>query len=257
MGVVPKKALGQNFLVSRHVIEKIIQTVCTSEWGRVVELGPGLGALTEPLLKAGLTPLLLEMDNQLVEYWRGRGLEVIEGDAIQLNWDDLKLPSNTLLVSNLPYQISTHLVVDRCFGPLNLAVMVLMFQKEVAERLLAVPRTKEYGFLSIMTQLHFRMTRVTDAAPGDFFPPPKIASRVLRFERRSGVFLGPRFLRFVKHGFAFRRKFLLKNLKSVVDKAKLGLLSEAARELGYSEKVRAEEVSPDHFVELYKKVYEH
>jgi 16S rRNA (adenine1518-N6/adenine1519-N6)-dimethyltransferase len=260
MGIVPKRSLGQNFLVSQHVIGKIVQAVAKHEFKDLVEIGPGLGALTEPLLRAGFKPRLVELDRDLVEYWRGRGLEVVEHDAIKLDWQTLNLRAPALLVSNLPYQISTHLLVERCFGPDSLHNMILMFQKEVAQRLTAKPRSKDYGLLSVMAQLYFRITRVADAAPGDFFPAPKVASRVLEFERlrlQSPLLaqnMGKPFFKFVKGAFAFRRKFLLKNLKSVVNKPVVDRLPAIAEELGLSVKVRAEELSPPQFVRFYEKV---
>lgn len=254
MGIVPKKAFGQNFLVSPQVIGKIVAAVAAREFADLIEVGPGLGALTEPLLARQLQPRLIELDRDVVEYWRGRGLQVYDQDALKLDWQALMLKSPALLVSNLPYQISTHLVVDRCLGPESLRYMVLMFQKEVAQRLMAQPRTKDYGFLSVMVQLHFNLTRVCDAAPGDFFPRPKVASRVLAFERKPGVQLGMPFLRFVKAAFLFRRKFLLKNLGSVVDKQHM---PEVFAELQLSSKARAEELTPAQFVELFQRLYEH
>lgn len=257
MGLAPKKAFGQNFLVNAAVIDKIIQEVRARVSTDLVEIGPGLGALTEPLLSVGLKPRLIELDRDLVEYWRSRDLNVIDHDAIKLDWSELQLRPDSILVSNLPYQISTHLVVDRCFGPINLRYMVLMFQKEVAQKLTAAPRTPEYGLLSVMAQSHFKIKRVVDAAPRDFYPAPKVASRVLAFERLPNPVLGERFLKFLKAAFAFRRKFLLKNLKAVVDKSKLERLPELFSELGLSEKARPEELTVAQFQVLFKKVYEH
>jgi 16S rRNA (adenine1518-N6/adenine1519-N6)-dimethyltransferase len=263
MGIQPKKAFGQNFLVSQHVIEKIIGQVLNTKFSDLLEIGPGLGALTEPMLHAGLKPKLIELDRDLAQYWRTQNLEVIEGDALRIDWSSLDLHPESLLVSNLPYQISSSLVIDRCFGPPNLKFMILMFQKEVAERLMSPPGCGEYGILSVMAQLHFKMFRVAKAAPGDFFPPPKVASRVLGFERRPPVVsdngavieLGLKFLTFVKAAFAFRRKFLLKNLRSVVDKSRLDLLTPIFEECGLSMQARAEELSPEKFVELFEKIF--
>lgn len=257
MGLAPKKAFGQNFLVNEQVIKKIISAVRDRTFSDLIEIGPGLGALTEPLLEAGLHPRLIELDRDLVEYWRARQMDVIDHDAVKLDWSTLGLRSESLLVSNLPYQISTHLVVDRCFGPVTLKYMVLMFQKEVAQKLCALPRTPEYGLLSVMAQTYFKIQRVTDAAPKDFFPAPKVASRVLSFERKPDSDLPPRFLTFLKGAFAFRRKFLLKNLKAVVDKASAERLPGLFQSLGLNEKARAEELTVAQFAALFKKVYEH
>ncbi|MGE0525803.1 MAG: 16S rRNA (adenine(1518)-N(6)/adenine(1519)-N(6))-dimethyltransferase RsmA [Bdellovibrionales bacterium] len=255
IGIEPKKALGQNFLISRQVIQKIIAAVRSheGEFKDLIEVGPGVGALTEPLLEAGLDVRLrlIELDRDLIAYWRARGLAVIDADALKLDWETLNLSAPALLVSNLPYQISTHLVVERCLGPERLRWMILMFQKEVAQRLTARPRTKDYGLLSVMAQLHWRMYKIADAAPGDFFPPPKVASRVLAFERISAEGLGTPFLKFLKAAFALRRKFLLKNVKGVVDKAKHDRIPRLLEELGHSDKARAEELSPGDFARLF------
>lgn len=256
MGIQPKKAFGQNFLVSPNVIHKIIDAVVQQKHSTLLEIGPGLGALTERLLEKNLKPSLIELDRDLVEHWRKRGLEVTEDDALKIDWEGLQLPPESLLVSNLPYQISTHLVVDRCAGPINLKYMILMFQKEVAQRLTALPRTKDYGLLSVMAQTFFKIRKVADAAPRDFFPPPKIASRVLAFERKPDPGVGPRYLGLLKAGFAFRRKFLLKNLKSVVDKPTLELLPAVLADLKLKPQARAEELKPEHWIELCRKIYE-
>ena len=252
MGLAPKKALGQNFLVNQHVIKKIITSVETTKHTDLVEVGPGLGALTDLLLPH--KPRLIEFDNELAEYWRGRGADVIEGDALKVDWNALNLKPGSLLVSNTPYQISTSLVVERCLGPVTIEHMVLMFQKEVAQRLTATISTKNYGFLSVLAQLHFRMKKVVIAAPRDFFPAPKVASQVLWFERLPDQGLGPPFLRFVKQAFAFRRKFLLKNLKSAVNAPTVAQLPAIAEELGISVKARAEELEPQQFVEFFRRL---
>lgn len=256
MGIQPKKAFGQNFLVSSVVIGKIIDAVANQKHSEMIEIGPGLGALTEKLLERGFHPRLIELDRDLVEHWRARGLQVLDNDALKLDWDELKLPPESLLVSNLPYQISTHLVVDRCAGPINLKYMILMFQKEVAQRLTALPRTKDYGLLSVMAQTYFKIRKVADASPKDFFPPPKIASRVLAFERKPNPGVGVKFLGLLKAGFAFRRKFLLKNLKSVVDKPTLERLPEIFQKMKLKPQARAEELTPEQWVELFGKIYE-
>lgn len=254
MRITPKKAFGQNFLVSQTVIDKIVSEALATEASEIVEVGPGLGALTEPLIASGRALRVIELDRELIEYWRSRQLNVIDADALKYDWELLKLRAPALLVSNLPYQISTSLVVERCFGPLNLQKMILMFQKEVAQRLMAEPRTKDYGLLSVLAQVHFKMKRLVDASPRDFHPPPKIASRVLVFERLPDPGLGRGFLTFVKGAFAFRRKFLLKNLGAVVDKARMSRAESVWAEMGLSVKVRAEELSPEQFVELYRRL---
>lgn len=255
MGLTPKKAFGQNFLVSATVIDKIIAATTEKPFTDLVEIGPGLGALTEKLLAKNLKPRLIELDPELVSYWRTRGLEVFAHDAIKLDWDSLGLRPGSLLVSNLPYQISTHLVVDRAYGPPELSRMVLMFQKEVAEKWMAKPRSKAYGLLSVIAQTYFRMEKVVNAAPRDFYPAPKVASRVLAFERKAGPVPDERFLKLLKAGFAFRRKFLMKNLKGVVDKTRMERLPEIWQTLKLKPQARAEELTPETWVTLFNEIY--
>ena len=255
MGLEPKKAFGQNFLINQTVIGKIVNEAHELKYSDLVEIGPGLGALTEPMLAKGMKPRLIEFDKDLVAYWQKRELDVTFADALQLDWNKLGLRKDSLLVSNLPYQISTSIVIDRSLGPQELKWMILMFQKEVAERLTAKIRTKDYGMLSVLTQLHWRMRKVADLAPGDFFPAPKVASRVLFFERLDPQGLGVPFLKFLKAAFAMRRKLLLKNLKSVVDKTTLPRLPEILKEQGLNDKARAEELTPQQFENLFKAIF--
>ena len=136
LGIEPKRSLGQNFLISERVVAKIIETVERLGKARpaLIEVGPGLGSLTESLLTLEKPLTLLELDKSLARFWRERGGDVMEGDALKLDWRTLNLPQGTLFVSNLPYQISSSLVVERSVEPAGIEVMILMFQKEVAQR---------------------------------------------------------------------------------------------------------------------------
>ena len=176
MSVSPKRSLGQNFLVNQNTIEKIINRASSLMPAKVIEVGPGLGALTERMIQNSSELLLIELDNEFSKYWKSRGLEVIEKDALKVDWESLKLPPKTLFLSNLPYQISARIVIERSIGPANVSHMVLMFQKEVAQRITATPKSKEYGFLSVVAQMAWGVSKVSEAGPGDFFPKPRVAN---------------------------------------------------------------------------------
>lgn len=248
LGIRPKRSLGQNFLVADWAIERIIQAVKELRPDSLVEVGPGLGALTQDLIQLQLPLQVIELDRELVKYWETQQVSVLEADALKLDWSTLKLGDRAVLVSNLPYQISTGLVVERSFGPNSLKAMVLMFQKEVALRLLASERQENYGMLSVMAQSFWDIQYLLEAGPRDFYPEPKIASRVLVFQRKDFALPGPQFLGFLKSAFAQRRKVLRKNLESQFSPERIASAFETMK-LG--ESVRAEELSPTQFHELF------
>lgn len=251
LGIEPKRSLGQNFLISERVVSEIFQHVDRRAPKFIIEIGPGLGALTERLVERATPFKLIELDRLFAQYWRKRGAEVIEQDALQLNWPNVVCPEGTLLLSNLPYQIGSRLVIDLSLGPAHIDVMVLMFQKEVAERLVAETRTKDYGFLSVVAQTFWSIGRVVDASREDFFPPPNVNSRVLSLKRKRVTGdLGLQYIEFIKKAFQFRRKFMLKSFQENQDKVR-----ESLRHLGYKETVRAEEISPESFQKLYFQIY--
>lgn len=248
LGVSPKKALGQNFLVNDDTCKIIVQRVRDLKPNKIIEVGPGLGALTSHLKdEPGLT--LIELDSAFSEYWRGQGIPVVEGDALKISWNDLKLPDGTVLVSNLPYQISSTLVIDRTFDSPEISGMVLMFQKEVAQRLMAHHRSKDYSFVTVIAQTFWDVKFVLEAGPKDFWPPPTIASRVLMFTRRKEVQLGWRYLSLLKAAFAQRRKLLSKNLCAMYEKPKV---EAAFAEMGLPPMSRAEELSVQQFQNLFR-----
>jgi len=258
LNISPKRSMGQNFLISEHVVDKIIARVESLNPSHLIEIGPGLGALTDRLRKVSCPLRLIELDRALAQYWRNQGLDVVEDDALKVKWSHLQLPAGSVLVSNLPYQISTHLVVDRCLEPAGVSHMVLMFQKEVAERLRARPRTPAYGLLSPMAQTFWKIDKLLEAAPRAFWPVPNVASQVLVFSRQPSPLPGWEFhfLQLLKGAFSHRRKFLIKNLSQMSGKFRVNekdwpVLFER---LGIGAKVRAEELSPERYIELARKL---
>ena len=264
LGSEPKRSLGQNFLVSDQVVEKILTAAKSELFSEMVEVGPGLGALTEDLLTLGQPLTLVELDRRFAESWRGRATEgallrVVEADALQIDWRTLNLPAETLFISNLPYQISSSVVVERSLDPAGVSRMVLMFQKEVAQRIMAQPRTKEYGLLTVIAQTFWDVKKVCDASPGDFFPSPNVSSRVLMFKYKTPTWLTPHasvkdFLSFAKAAFSQRRKLLTRNLYGSYFGGREGSLPQIEsilKEQGFLLTARAEELDPKAFVRLY------
>jgi 16S rRNA (adenine1518-N6/adenine1519-N6)-dimethyltransferase len=256
LGILAKRSLGQNFLISDIVIERIIRQVNDFQPEELIEVGPGPGALTY-FLQQMSTPLqLIELDRSIAEYWRKKGLSVLEQDALRIDWKSLYSGKKIVFVSNLPYQISSSIVIERSIESQGVEHMVLMFQKEVAQRMRAEAKSEHYGLLSVIAQTFWKIHLVSEAGPRDFWPPPKVASRVLAFSRiESKVSDRKAFLLFVKASFAQRRKLLKSNLSSHLHQKKLTeqhLVSWLAQ-MGFKETARAEELSPLQFVQLYKK----
>lgn len=250
LGRGAKRSLGQNFLVNSGKIESIVNYVKKSGLTEVVEIGPGLGALTLRLIEQFPQMKLIELDDQFVEYWKTHTPNVIQVDALKLDWCELGF-SKGLLVSNLPYQISSRVVVDRSIDPQGIERMVLMFQKEVGQRLLARGSSEHYGLLSVIAQAYWEMETLEELGPNDFFPPPKVASRVVTFERKQNVRIsdGRKFLNFVKLAFSHRRKFLRNNIANMASE---DTLKHAMLKMNLSEKVRPEELSWKQYCELFE-----
>lgn len=256
MGLQAKKSLGQNFLISDGVIGKILAQVKALDFDQLIEIGPGPGALTDLLLLLGKPYLSIELDDLVYEYWKGKGVEIHHADALQISWKDFFRGHKNLLVSNLPYQISSSLVIERSLESTGLEYMVLMFQKEVAQRIRATESTEHYGLLSVVAQSFWEISTVSEAGPGDFSPAPKVASRVLLFRRKQVEKPVNReeFLSFVKQAFQQRRKLMRKNLQSYLQKVKR---SESDLESWlvanqHSPMARAEELSVQDFLDLHE-----
>ena len=257
-----KKALGQNFLISDPVVEKMLSTLKDCKPDFVFEVGPGPGALTDYLIQDYRDRLqLIELDSALASVWKTRGALIIEGDALRVNWAEMMEErrkshgENLVLISNLPYQIGSTLVIDRSFDMQPLRSMILMFQREVGDRLRARENTDDYGFLSVVAQSFWKVAILVNLGRHDFFPPPKINSQVLTFTRlQEPVYLSTlqqkkQFLHFIKAAFSQRRKVMRKNLGQVLSLESVKTLYE---KLSLNENIRAEEIS----VALFHKMFE-
>lgn len=218
-GYRTKKRFGQHFLHDQSVIDKIISAANLSPDRDVVEIGPGLGVLTDRLLSAAEHVHVMEIDRDLIERLEARQddrLTVHAGDVLKTDWlARLPQPPYTL-VANLPYNISSQVVFRLLEHRQLFDRMVLMFQREVGERLVAEPGGKEYGILSVLCQLWYDIDVVTLVKPGAFNPPPKVDSIVLNFSPLQQPRVDPIdekfFQRVVKAAFTQRRKTLRNSL---------------------------------------------
>lgn len=258
LDATPNRLLGQNFLTDKNAREKIIATAQVNEADSVLEIGPGLGALTCRLVTVAGQVTAIEKDRTLVAYLQRElpapNLHLVAGDALREDWGTLALPTaNVKVVANLPYSISKPFLrrVYEEWRP-SLQSATLMLQREVAERLVAKPNTEAYGPLAIMAQLWSETKIAFHLAPGAFFPPPEISSAVVHcvLRRQARVAIGDEkfFWRVVKASFAQRRKQLANTLRSVVpDK---DVLTAALHAAGIDPMRRGETLALEEFARL-------
>ncbi|WP_417066850.1 16S rRNA (adenine(1518)-N(6)/adenine(1519)-N(6))-dimethyltransferase RsmA [Niveibacterium terrae] len=186
-GHFARKRFGQNFLVDGNIIRKIVAAIAARPGEAVVEIGPGLGALTEPLLEACGHLHVVEIDRDLIARLKlahtPEELTIHEGDA--LRFDFTSLPTDLKVVGNLPYNISTPLLFHLADCAERVREMTFMLQKEVVDRMVAAPDTEAYGRLGVMLQYRFHMARLFDVPPGAFRPSPKVTSAIVRMQPKK------------------------------------------------------------------------
>ena len=214
----PKKSRGQNFLVHARIIDAILNLLDLAGGDEVVEIGPGLGFLTRRLLERASKVWAVEIDGALVERLRTRAwaadpkLELIHGDILEVDLPARLGQERVKLAGNLPYSIATAVLFRIFEWRQNFSSLVIMVQKEVADRMAAKPATKDYGTLSVWCQLHGRIGEKISVSPEAFFPRPKVRSTVLKMELFADPLVSPaevKLLRgLVRAAFGQRRKTL-------------------------------------------------
>jgi 16S rRNA (adenine1518-N6/adenine1519-N6)-dimethyltransferase len=268
-GLRPRRALGQNFVVDPNTVRRIARLANVAPGAQVVEIGAGLGSLSLALAEAGARVVAVEVDPRLVAVLRdvvrerlpaGPGsVDVVEADALHLDWPELleakgsvshrgagaggaALGSRWGLVANLPYNVATPLVIELLASAPTIDWMLVMVQREVAERLAAPVGTRAYGATTVKVAYWATASVIGRVPPTVFFPRPKVESALLRIERRAGpavpsdLVSKDRLFEVVTAGFAKRRKMLRGALSSVVD-------PDAFAGAGIDPRARAEELS--------------
>tara|TARA_B100000676_G_scaffold313386_1_gene394122 strand:+ start:12623 stop:13387 length:765 start_codon:yes stop_codon:yes gene_type:complete len=248
---IPRKRFGQNFLVDSQVVHNILQAILPLKNDTLVEIGPGLGALTKSLLYSLNHLHVIEIDRDIIKRLKQehsvKKLTVHSFDA--LKFDFFTLGSNLRVVGNLPYNISTPILFHLIKFSKSICDMHFMLQKEVVERMVAMPSTSSYGRLSVMLQCHFEMEQLFVVQPESFFPVPKIQSAIVRMiplnqkmidEDREVIFSA-----IVAAAFSQRRKTISNTLHGY-------LTPEDFTTLGINPGLRAENLSVSQFVAIAK-----
>lgn len=247
-----RQPFGQHFLIKPSILDRIAQAACAEHEPLVIEIGPGRGELTERLANRAEKLIAIEIDPGLVERLRERfraaaHITIVHSDALEI---DLNQWGRAAIAGNLPYYAATP-IIEKALGTEFLQA-VFLIQKEVAARLAAGPGSRDYGYLSVRTQLFADVERLFDVPPSAFRPPPKVDSSVVRLRPQNrapelGIADAAAFLAFVGQCFRQKRKTIRNNLAGVYGRSVLDRLPEAEK--------RAEELTQLQFAELFRVLY--
>ncbi|MBN1252925.1 MAG: 16S rRNA (adenine(1518)-N(6)/adenine(1519)-N(6))-dimethyltransferase RsmA [Bacteroidales bacterium] len=251
--VKPKKYLGQHFLNDKIIAEQIVNSINIDNFNELIEIGPGMGVLTEFLLKKNIKTSYVEIDKEavdyLIEHFPNISDKLISADFLKI---DIETDFNGKLgiIGNFPYNISSQILFKVYHHKDKVNELVGMFQKEVADRVVSKPGNKVYGILSVLLQAYYNIETLLILEPENFTPPPKVKSSVIRLVRNNKVKIDcdeKLFFRIIKLSFNQRRKVIRNSLKSMVDTDSLN--SEFLRK-------RPEQLSVDEFIKLTNQVSE-
>jgi 16S rRNA (adenine1518-N6/adenine1519-N6)-dimethyltransferase len=256
-GIQLTKSLGQNFLHDAHQLERIVAAAEISAADKILEIGPGLGPLTELLLARAGEVLAIEKDARLVEVLRERfpKLNLLHADALELIREQSRDWSDWKLVANLPYSVASPILVELAQTPKRPQRMVATLQLEVAQRLMAQADDDDYGVLTLLVQLDYEPRDWFKIPAGCFFPAPEVDSACVTLIRREEPLLDDKgritFTKIVKRAFSQRRKMMMKLLKADWS---IESLQCVFAELKISPQERAEKLRLDQFIEFTKRL---
>ncbi|NLT11179.1 MAG: ribosomal RNA small subunit methyltransferase A [Clostridiaceae bacterium] len=264
-GLKARKSLGQNFLCNDAVAGRIVDSAGIRSQDIVLEIGPGIGALTEFILDTGANVFSSEIDEKLFPLLRDRfsdrlNFSLIESDFLILKRDEWLSPGQNIdiIISNLPYYVMTPLIIKCLEDYSDARKMVFMIEEDASNRIFAVPETKSYGPLSVLTSIYGSKSKLFVVDQRSFDPQPQTRSLVISFDKNEDLKrnISSRFVMFVRHCFAMRRKTIHKNLIASGLNFSNDLLSEAFLHSGIQESSRAEAMKPTDFLSLYDCLFE-
>lgn len=273
-GIRTKKSFGQNFLTDLNVLKNIVEAADITANDNVIEIGPGIGALTEQLAQAAGEVLALEIDQDLIPVLKEvlspyDDVKVINQDVLQANLPELikkefKDPSRPIkVVANLPYYITSPILMNLLASPVEWATICVMMQKEVAQRLTAKPGTKQYGALTLAIEYQMQAKIAFDVSRKVFVPAPNVDSAIVVLTPRTNPlpvqpFDKQKLFGFIRGCFAHRRKSLWNNLQSVIgkDPAAKEKMTAVLNQLDISPQIRPEKLTLEQFIELANALYQ-
>ncbi len=262
-----KKSFGQNFLIDKNYIEKIISALNPQMGETIIEIGAGRGALTESLVESGANIVAIELEREMIAVLKAQfgGFEnfsLVESDALKVDFTDYAKTAEQSpkikLVANLPYNISTAILQKLIEQREVFSEMILMFQREVVERITATVGSKERGFLTVLTEAFLEAEKLFDVPPNAFRPAPKVWSAVVRLKPKAGsVFTDEKLFReIISASFMQKRKTILNNLKNAPSalREKFGEADEFLRKAEIAPNRRAESLTLEEWKRMFSAV---
>ena len=249
-----KKRLGQHFLHDKNIINKIISNLAINIKDTFIEIGPGEGALTTPLLEEVESIILIEKDRDLIpileKKYNHRKVKIVNQDILKCELSNL-IKENTRIVGNLPYNISTEIIFRLLPFSKDIKDLHFMLQKEVVDRIVAAPGTKIYGRLSVMAQVYFTVKKLFNISPNVFIPKPKVDSAYIRLVPKDYIFDSleheQKFKGIVNTVFSARRKMIKTSLKGIID-------SQSLQAISIEPNSRPEILSVQNYIDISKNV---
>lgn len=263
-GIIAKKSKGQNFLTNSHFINLIVDSAFYLPNTNILEIGPGMGALTSSILLKANKLVCVEIDSTLVEYltlkFKDQGLTVIQVDILTIDLEKLFLTkfldNNPIsIISNIPYYITSPIIFKLLkINNSKVKEIILMMQKEVGERIMAQPNSKNYSSLSAVCQFYSDIEKISLVGRNNFVPVPKVDSIVLKFKlnKKYPLINDEEFIRFIRMMFATKRKTILNNLAIIINNKILA--EDILVRLNYALNLRSENLSLNDFYLLYNEI---
>lgn len=252
-----KKVLGQNFLVDQNKIKLIVNSIPNLKNSTIVEVGPGRGALTKPMVEIAKKVIAIEIDEDMInilnETITKENFHLINKDILDINWDDILKEKNEIqFVSNLPYYISTK-IMFKVAQDTRFDSMSIMLQKELVDRIFANINTKMYGRLTVAIGSIFNLEKRINVPAGCFIPKPNVDSGFIVLTRKTINFNLENYLLFIKAAFSAKRKTLLNSLKNG-NFEKVNEIREYLIKNNIKENVRSEEIEINTFIDMFDKL---
>jgi 16S rRNA (adenine1518-N6/adenine1519-N6)-dimethyltransferase len=261
------KSLGQNFIINDFIIDEIIRRGDISEEDSILEIGPGIGVLTQALAETAHQVIAVELDNKLIPILKETledydNVEIIHNDILKLDVGRMieeKMEKPTKVVANLPYYITTPIIMKLIEEVSGIEEIIVMVQKEVAERMVSGPGTKDYGSLSVAVQYYCDSMIILDVPRDNFMPAPNVDSAVIRLivkdEPTVEVLNEEFFFKIIKGAFALRRKTLINSLSKSAIGIDKELLKNILEAMNIDLRIRGEKLDINDFAELSNRIY--